>query len=298
MFSCPICKSKAIFFREILGSISFPKDKKKYRLYKCLKCDHIFRTNWLKSHIYTDDYYSYNLERSISSNLYTFIFKRYQIFPMNYLWSIIQMTTRYQNVPYITRSNVLDVGGGDGFALDLYKAAGNKTYNIEISDKIIELNSLKGHIAVKSSSEINGIKFDLIRVNQVVEHITDPLIFVEDLRRLLKPKGIMLVGIPNIRAMSFDLFGRNFDQLSFPDHHHFFSDRSIGLVFAKYKAARIEYPNHKYGPISNFVNILKSRNKLWWLSKVEIMVILLSLPVNLFLAKTKKSHFINIWVKK
>src|SRR6185437_5072111 len=74
--------------------------------------------------------------------------------------------------------SILDVGCGVGFALDAARSAGLKTYGIELSRTAIAAAIERGHcifpvLIENLSSEWEG-KFDLISLNQVLEHVPDP----------------------------------------------------------------------------------------------------------------------------
>jgi SAM-dependent methyltransferase len=97
--------------------------------------------------------------------------------------------------------SILDVGCGVGFALDAAKRAGLKTYGIELSRTAAAAATQRGHIVIPSlledlDSEWEG-KFDLISLNQVLEHVPDPTGLVRQCVRFLSPRGAVAIAVPS-----------------------------------------------------------------------------------------------------
>jgi SAM-dependent methyltransferase len=73
--------------------------------------------------------------------------------------------------------------------------------------------------------------FDAIVAIQLVEHLVDPAVFTEKLKRVLKPRGIAYVETPN-----FDCVSRRLQVRSWMDnnlnvgHWHLFNPRSIAVL--------------------------------------------------------------------
>jgi SAM-dependent methyltransferase len=97
--------------------------------------------------------------------------------------------------------SVLDVGCGVGFALDTAKRAGLKTYGIELSRSALDVASKKGHtvfpvLLENLAREWEG-KFDLISLNQVLEHVPDPANLVRQCVKFLSPRGAIAIAVPS-----------------------------------------------------------------------------------------------------
>ncbi len=63
-----------------------------------------------------------------------------------------------------------------------------------LAGREFELNILEGGV-----SEAEG-QYDVVIVNQVLEHVPEFVSFVTHLKRLMKPDGILYVGVPNIEV--------------------------------------------------------------------------------------------------
>jgi SAM-dependent methyltransferase len=108
-----------------------------------------------------------------------------------------------RNVRFALRhgyQSILDVGCGVGFALDAAKRAGLKTYGVELNPTAAATAAERGHtifpvLLENLAPEWEG-KFDLISLNQVLEHVPDPVSMVRQCVRFLSPKGAVAIAVP------------------------------------------------------------------------------------------------------
>jgi len=101
--------------------------------------------------------------------------------------------------------SLLDVGCGDGSALDAAKRAGLKTYGMELSPTAAAAAAERGHIIFpvlldNLAPEWEG-KFDLISLNQVLEHVPDPPDLIRQCLRFLSPRGTMAIAVPSATGL-------------------------------------------------------------------------------------------------
>lgn len=89
---------------------------------------------------------------------------------------------------------VLDVGAGAGYFIEVLEREGFETYGVETA-----VTSSKKIIA-KDISEISPAtaQFDAVTMLWVLEHIPNPDEVIRSVHALLKPKGILIVRVPNI----------------------------------------------------------------------------------------------------
>ncbi len=72
--------------------------------------------------------------------------------------------------------------------------------------------------------------FDLIWCSEVIEHLSDPASTIREFRRILRPRGEMIVTTPNSYSWIF-LFGMLAKSLQRKDHTQFWSEKSIRAIF-------------------------------------------------------------------
>lgn len=92
--------------------------------------------------------------------------------------------------------DVLEFGTGNGYWLLMAKAYGYNTKGVEIREERIVYAKNNSLSIVRSLEELGGQQFDFIRVDNVLEHLSDPLMYFHALTKHLKEGGIMFVVVP------------------------------------------------------------------------------------------------------
>jgi len=95
---------------------------------------------------------------------------------------------------------LLDVGAGDGYFLDRAKAAGFETYGTELSQAGAEYAQKRGHdlrMGQLNDIDFGDLKFDVITIWHVLEHVPNPGEVLKIIHALLKPDGILALAVPN-----------------------------------------------------------------------------------------------------
>jgi 2-polyprenyl-3-methyl-5-hydroxy-6-metoxy-1,4-benzoquinol methylase len=128
-----------------------------------------------------------------------------------------------RNVQFAIRQKyrtVLDVGCGPGFALDAAKRAGLETFGIELSRTAAAEASKRGHmifpVLLEKMDAVWEGKFDLISLNQVLEHVPDPCELVKQCIRFLSPRGAIAIAVPGATGI---LRFNPWLQANWPPHH-------------------------------------------------------------------------------
>ena len=76
-------------------------------------------------------------------------------------------------------------------------AVGFNTYGCELSEERIKYAKTKGVNIIKNTKEINDNFYDFINVEQVFEHLSNPVEILQELSRILKLGGILKISVPN-----------------------------------------------------------------------------------------------------
>lgn len=110
----------------------------------------------------------------------------------------LHMIERYVSPP---GKLLLDVGCGAGHLLDLAKRHGFDVTGVDISPfaaaharGLFDLDVCTGDLA---DAGFASCSFDAITALEVVEHLTDPVAWLREVSRVLKPGGLLLVTTPN-----------------------------------------------------------------------------------------------------
>lgn len=103
----------------------------------------------------------------------------------------------YEKVLKRKCKKILDVGCGPGVFYNSWEKLGIKWNGIEVNPYWEEFG-VKNRIPIttKSIDSLSG-EYDVVVAHQVIEHIEDPISFMNSIKILLKPKGIVHLELPN-----------------------------------------------------------------------------------------------------
>lgn len=96
-------------------------------------------------------------------------------------------------------------------------------------------------------------RFDVVVSFDVIEHLTQPLQFVTNLKRVLKPDGILVIMTGATDAWPYRLFGRHFWYGSFPEHVSFYSASWFAWLAVKLNMELMHYSRFSSEPRSWFL---------------------------------------------
>jgi len=138
--------------------------------------------------------------------------------------------------PYLKQdSRVLDVGSGPGYFLE------------EIQDKVAKVSAIEKNTnersfvnenlnidCYKDCSSIKG-NFDVIVLNQILEHIYDPISFLKELKTVLAENGVFVIEVPSVKNPLVSLYKNNsFANFWFQEPHlWYFSEKTLKIFLEK-----------------------------------------------------------------
>ena len=114
-----------------------------------------------------------------------------------------QLATEYRNLPKKSPkgSKVLDIGCGDAAFLELARNCGWEVVGVDPDPRAVVVAQARGLDVRQGGVEIFNEQaevFDIITLNNVVEHLHDPGAVLGACHRLLKPGGHIWLDTPNI----------------------------------------------------------------------------------------------------
>jgi 2-polyprenyl-3-methyl-5-hydroxy-6-metoxy-1,4-benzoquinol methylase len=132
--------------------------------------------------------------------------------------------------------NVLDIGGGTGWMLDILKNTDKRigiTQIVDIDDKAGSIAEEKGHAYFEGTIETftTDKRFHLILMLNLIEHVADPLSVLQKAGSLLAPGGMIVIKTPNTISWDARLFQRSYwGGLHCPRHWTIFSGKSFRIL--------------------------------------------------------------------
>lgn len=99
---------------------------------------------------------------------------------------------------------VLEVGCGDGFALDLLRDAGYTVIGCDLNIGKLRTAKRSGHSVSAHDAHTLGFRtcaFDAIYCTHTLEHTHDGYRVLQDIARLLRPGGLLFVVVPDHKGL-------------------------------------------------------------------------------------------------
>lgn len=154
----------------------------------------------------------------------------------------IDLILQYINEP----GRLLEVGCGQGYFLAAAEQRGFEVVGIDISSVAIgfarEKLDLRPTYVCALEEFHSDYLFDVVVMLHVLEHLPNPLIALHQVYNLLKPGGILLIGVPNLDSFDRRWHGKRWSGYDLPYHLYHFSPKTITKLLQKtgFKIEQIE----------------------------------------------------------
>ena len=182
---------------------------------------------------------------------------------------------------------ILDVGCSTGTFLSMAEIDGWKTFGVDINERAVKFAREKYGLNIKIG-DLETLNFpegyfDVVTFFDTIEHLPDPVLALMEVKRILKPKGLILITTPNIDGLfpklTYLLFAKTigaWEHPTPPGHLYQFSKQTIAKILKKiglqiiyFKSAEIPL-SYTVGKLENaIIDALKQKAKeiLPWLQR-------------------------------
>jgi len=218
---------------------------------KCPCCSGTFIREWIETELYTfylcgDCGYAgtfENLSEDTLNNSYSNTYYQERYADTAALTKLrvdqysldIKTLNRYIS-PQDPPINVLDIGSGTGVFLGLLP--GTHKYGVEINDAAVSNGEYKsyGAFVFNDVKQLpSDLKFDLISMRGVIEHLADPFEKLELVSNFLERNGTFYIcATPDNDSPCAMVFREKWNQFCPPLHIHHFSRRSLSFLCGKH----------------------------------------------------------------
>lgn len=209
--SCLLCRSKTCKKLFIVNS---------FALYKCDQCSFVFVFPIPNNRILSLFYKKFDYQNpEIAENVIRNDARR--------SLSIIRK--------YIKKGSLLDLGCGRGYLLDEARNQGWEVYGVDYSKNVLEYSRSKLALEVEEGNIVKfrtNRKYDVIVINQVIEHFSNPKFLIDTARLALKTGGIVYIATPNINSYLSRFKKEAFDYIIPPEHLSYFSKKSLNYLLS------------------------------------------------------------------
>ncbi len=137
---------------------------------------------------------------------------------------------QHLNGKVLQGGTVLDVGAGEGYAMEVAQEMGLEPYGLELSaDAVKNLRKKFGddrifHTDIEDFETTR--RFDVITMFDLIEHVRNPHEVIAKAARLLRPGGWLLLSTPDIGSLSARLMGKYWVHLK-REHLYYFDKKTM-----------------------------------------------------------------------
>ncbi len=155
---------------------------------------------------------------------------------------------------YVPKGNLLEVGCSTGIMLKVAQKRGWGIHGIEINTSAAAIAAQTLGVKTVEAKELTddmfqGKMFSLIVLFDVIEHISDPVPFMNTLRKKMTSTGHILFVTPDINSLSAKILRNKWPHLM-PEHTRLYSRESMNFLLEK-----THFKEVKSGWAGKFVNV-------------------------------------------
>lgn len=254
--TCPLCSAEQISHFHSCNDHFVSGEV--FNLCKCQNCGFIF-TQDAPEETEAGFYYDSDNYISHSDSNKGIVDKTYQLIRRLMLYRKMNLIRRETG---LASGSILDIGSGTGHFLNTMKSAGWSTNGIEINDKAREYSSTKFNIKTCTPEEketLPQLSFDCITLWHVLEHFYEPDRYMEDIARLVKQNGTVIIALPNCNSFDAKYYGKKWAAWDVPRHLWHFNQTTFSFFALKNKFSII---GKQYLPFDVFyISILSEKYK-------------------------------------
>jgi 2-polyprenyl-3-methyl-5-hydroxy-6-metoxy-1,4-benzoquinol methylase len=154
------------------------------------------------------------------------------LYAMVQKWSLKNKTNLINSLSN-HKGTLLDIGAGTGNFCETSKQNSWEVYGVEPSEKAREIAAKKNIFLHQSIEDFKGQQFDVVTLWHVLEHLPDLENTITAIQKLLKPKGVLIVAVPNFNSFDAKHYKRFWAAYDVPRHLWHFSQNSMSQLFSE-----------------------------------------------------------------
>ncbi len=221
---CPVCNSEKTYFALKIKDHSVSGEF--FEVYECSRCSLRITKDAPPSEnigIYyeSEDYISHsNTRKGIVNSLYHLVRNR----------TLADKYHLLEKLSGLTLGHHLDIGAGTGAFVQYMNAHGWKSMGIEPDEKARTLALADHQTKLLSAEAFDSLlpeSFDVISMWHVLEHVHALYPYLEQVRKILKPRGLIFVAVPNYTSYDGMKYKADWAAYDVPRHLYHFSPASM-----------------------------------------------------------------------
>lgn len=259
--ACLVCKSQNKETWAYAADVEYHSTEEVFTYYKCLDCGILYIwpvPSQQLSIIYPSNYYAFSDRRNLLTSVKEMLDKR----------NFRNILKKLPN----SQLNVLDIGGGTGWLLNIVRQADSRvafTQVVDIDNQAKLAATKHGHAYFCGRIEEfkTETKFHVILLLNLIEHVQYPREILQKTKELLAEDGVIMIKTPNYDSLDCKIFRhRNWGGYHCPRHWTLFTKETMNCLV---KEEGFDVTSFSYTQGAPFwsVSILAYLSRKGWISK-------------------------------
>jgi len=251
---CPVCEGDSL--STFKGIKDHFLSQETFHLSQCKKCGFVFTNprpdeNELEKYYQSDEYFSHSKKKK---GLISFLYDTVKKYALENKYKLIS--------EIIPTGKILDIGCATGEFLNVFQQKGWTCYGIEPAKNPRDFAIENYNLDVRDENAINNFDketFDVITMWHVLEHVPKLNERIEQIYKLLKPDGLLLIALPNYLSWDAKFYEAFWAGYDVPRHLYHFSSKTVSLLLNKHGFSVTEIKPMKFD--SFYVSLLSEKYK-------------------------------------
>ncbi len=135
------------------------------------------------------------------------------------------------------RGTLLEIGCAYGFFLDESRRDFDRVVGVDLAEPVVQRARARFGVEAQAGEFLAlpfaDQSFDVVCLWDTIEHLARPDLFLQKIRRLLRPEGRLFLTTGDVSSLNARLRGAGWRQIHPPSHLHYFSRRSMSVILAR-----------------------------------------------------------------
>lgn len=252
---CPVCHSSSV--NSLLTVKDHSVSGESFEVWQCAVCSLRFTQNVpdessIGPYYQSADYISHT---NTSEGLINRVYQKVRKFTLEQKANMVIKRTTEQG-------SVLDIGAGIGAFLHAMKEKGWKVTGLEPDQGARERAAQLFGIELQDVSVLHQLEqasFDAITLWHVLEHVHQLHPYIEQLKKILRPGGKILIAVPNYQSLDSSIYGVYWAAYDVPRHLYHFSPLAMQTLMEQHGLKILEKKRMWFD--SFYISLLSSKYK-------------------------------------
>lgn len=228
--NCPVCDSSQL--RTVLSIGDHSVSNENFLLVECDQCtlritQDVPKADAIAPYYKSENYISHtNTNKGLVNQLYRQVRKI----------TLFEKKKLIQQLTGLSTGKLLDMGSGTGAFAGYMKHAGWQVTGLEPDEGARKVAYQEFGVVLSDTSsfyELAPAQFEVITLWHVLEHVHDLQLYMQQLKKLLKPQGKLFIAVPNYTSGDARYYGTHWAAYDVPRHLYHFSPAAMRSLLAK-----------------------------------------------------------------